>query len=213
MFKISIFSKIYEACIGAARHKFASIFLAIFSFIESFFWPIPTDVVLAPMCLAKPNRALLYALNATVTSVLGAVVGYYIGYWLSTAFVKEFFESVNMIGTFNTVNEYLNEFGILFILIGSFTPVPYKVVAICCGVAASDVVIQSQLGISTWQLNIFVFIAVSLFGRGARFFLVAILLKLGGEKMEQKLHKYIDIIGIICVVVAIIAIICYILFK
>ena len=120
MFKISIFSKIYEACIGAARHKFASIFLAIFSFIESIFWPIPTDVVLAPMCLAKPNRALLYALNATVTSVLGAVVGYYIGYWLSTAFVKEFFESVNMIGTFNTVNEYLNEFGILFILIGSF---------------------------------------------------------------------------------------------
>ena len=118
MFKISIFSKIYEACIGAARHKFASIFLAIFSFIESIFWPIPTDVVLAPMCLAKPNRALLYALNATVTSVLGAVVGYYIGYWLSTAFVKEFFESVNMIGTFNTVNEYLNEFGILFILIG-----------------------------------------------------------------------------------------------
>ena len=119
MFKISIFSKIYEACIGAARHKFASIFLAIFSFIESIFWPIPTDVVLAPMCLAKPNRALLYALNATVTSVLGAVVGYYIGYWLSTAFVKEFFESVNMIGTFNTVNEYLNEFGILFILIGA----------------------------------------------------------------------------------------------
>ena len=103
------------------------------------------------------------------------------------------------------VQEYLQRFGIFFIIIGSFTPVPYKVVAICCGYAAAN----HTLNIPTWQLNIWSFIIVSLIGRGARFYLEAFLIKIGGEKMANKIRSYIDIIGWTVVAVSLVIIVCY----
>lgn len=212
---MKIFSKIYEYCIKLAKHPKATMFLVGNSFIESIFWPIPVDVILAPMCLAAPNKALRYALYATIASVLGAIIGYYLGYFCYDWLLRDFVENHASIKTsFQSVLGMLNNFGILFVIIGSFTPLPYKVVAICCGVAAAgNTVFGESLDVSMWQLNIFIFIIVSLLGRGARFFLIAGLLKLGGEKMEAKIHRYIDIIGIVCVVICVIAMIAYYLFK
>ena len=94
-------------------------------------------------------------------------------------------------------------------MIGSFTPVPYKIVAICCGLAAAN----HNLDIPTWQLEIWMFILVSFLGRGARFYLIAMLLKLGGSRLAQKIRKYIDIIGWLTIAAAILFIGWYAVFR
>ena len=142
---------------------------------------------------------------ATITSVLGAVVGYYLGFFLYELYLVDLFETLGWAETMEKVQEYLQRFGIFFIIIGSFTPVPYKVVAICCGYAAAN----HTLNIPTWQLNIWSFIIVSLIGRGARFYLEAFLIKIGGEKMANKIRSYIDIIGWTVVAVSLVIIVCY----
>lgn len=144
------------------------------------------------MCLSRPNRALHYAFFATVASVLGAVIGYYLGYFLYDPYIADVIADFNYQETVDKVCTYLKQYGVLFIVIGSFTPLPYKIVAICSGLIASQ---QVALGLGAGQLNILIFIIVSFFGRGLRFFLIAIVIKAGGEAMERKLRHYIDIIG------------------
>ncbi|MGN1393312.1 MAG: YqaA family protein [Succinivibrionaceae bacterium] len=206
---MKIFTSIYDKCIALAKHRFATIFLMINSFIESIFWPIPVDAMLIPMSLASPNKAYKYAFYATVSSVCGAIIGYYLGYFLYDAFLEELIIKLGWMGQVDKVNKYLVEIGIIFIIIGSFTPVPYKVVAICCGVAAS----QQMLADSSWQLNIIPFIIVSFIGRGARFFLISGLIRFGGEKMANKIRQYIDIIGWIVIFISIIGICWYIYYR
>ncbi len=203
---MSIFHKTYDYCIKLSQHRLAPIFLMLNSFIESIFWPIPVDVMLIPMCLSQNKKALYYAFLATLASVLGAVVGYLLGYSLLNIYVKELIEFFGKTEVFNQVTDYLEQYGILLVLVGSFTPVPYKVVAICCGLLAS----QNAIGLfDLSQLNLFIFIAFSFLGRGARFFLIAWLIKLGGAKMEQRIRKYIDILGWIVIVAIAITILIY----
>lgn len=203
---MNIFKNIYDVCIKLSAHKNAPFFLSFNSFIESIFWPIPVDVMLAPMCLAKPKRSLYFAFYATITSVLGAVVGYYLGYYLYDPYIANLVQKLNYQDAFNEAAKYLTEWGIVFILIGSFTPLPYKIVAICCGLIASQRVAQ---GMNVEQLHILWFVLVSLFGRGARFFLIAILIMIGGEKLERKIRKYIDVIGWVCLIAVVILTIYY----
>lgn len=195
---MKIFTKMYDVCIRLAEHKFAPFFLILNSFIESIFWPIPVDVMLAPMCLANTKKALNFALYATVASVLGAIIGYYLGYFLYDPYIAEIVHKFNYDGAVNKACDYLKNYGALFIIIGSFTPLPYKIVAICCGLIASQQIVS---GYNAGQLDILTFIVVSLLGRGLRFFLIAFLIKLGGEAMERKLRKYIDIVGWGCLVI------------
>lgn len=206
---MKIFTTIYDKCLSLSKHRYATFFLVLNSFIESIFWPVPVDVMLAPMSLARPNRALHYALYATIASVAGAVIGYYLGYYLYDLYIQDIVIKLGWQQKVLDVQKYLTEFGILFVVIGSFTPIPYKVVAICCGFAAA----QNLLNIPTWQLNILTFILVSFIGRGARFFLISFMIKLGGEKMEKNIRKYIDIIGWICIVVIAIVFAFYLIFK
>ncbi|SFP55381.1 membrane protein YqaA, SNARE-associated domain [Ruminobacter amylophilus] len=206
---MKLFEKCYDKCIELAQHKYAVWFLTGNSFIESIFWPIPVDIMLAPMCLANPARAYRFAFLATVSSVLGAIVGYYVGYYLYELFLVDWFNSLGWSEAVGTVQKYLQQFGIFFIVIGSFTPVPYKIVAICCGLAAAN----HNLDIPTWQLEIWMFILVSFLGRGARFYLIAMLLKLGGSRLAQKIRKYIDIIGWLTIAAAILFIGWYAVFR
>lgn len=207
---MKVFTKIYDLCIKLSEHRLAPLFLVINSFIESIFWPIPVDVILAPMCLANTKKSLLFALYATVASVLGAIVGYYLGYFLYDPYLKDLFVELNYTDSVTKVCELLTEYGILFIIVGSFTPLPYKIVAICCGLIASQQVIE--IG-SAGQLSIIYFVIVSFLGRGLRFFLIAYLIKLGGESMEKKIRKYIDIIGWVCLLVISIVLVWYYLQK
>ncbi len=186
-----IFEKLYDGCIRLARHRRAVWFLGGNSFIESIFWPVPVDVMLAPMCIAVPEKSYRYAAIATVTSVLGAAVGYYAGYYLYDLYLEDLFEALKWTAAMDSVREYLQRFGVFFVILGSFTPLPYKIVAVCCGLAAA----RHLAGVPGWQLGIWVFTAVSLLGRGSRFFLIAWLIRLGGARMEAAIRKYINAIG------------------
>ncbi len=197
---MNFFAKIYDGCISLSAHPKATYYLTANSFIESIFWPIPVDVMLAPMCLAKPHKSLLYAFYATVASVLGAVIAYYLGYYLYDPYIANIVAKLHYEATIAEVSAYLKEWGVVFILIGSFTPLPYKISAICAGLIASQ---QVANGLGAGQLHIIWFVIVSFFGRGLRFFLIAVLIMLGGEKLEQKIRKYIDILGWLCIILVV----------
>jgi len=176
---MQLFGPLYDRVLSWSRHRHAERYLAALSFAESSFFPIPPDVMLAPMCLADLPKAWRYATVTTLASLLGGVLGYGIGYF--------FFESIapwlRETGYWDAYLEgraWFDRWGVLAVFVAGFSPIPYKIFTISAGVAA---------------LNLPGFILASLVGRGARFFLVAGLLVLGGEAMHGVLRTYIERIG------------------
>ncbi len=203
----NIFGRMYDMCIRLAAHPKAVWFLSINSFIESVFWPIPPDVMLAPMCLARPNKAYYYAFVAVLSSVLGAICGYYLGYFIYDPYIKDLIEYTGQQHNVAVVRSWFAmEYGVLMIFVGAFTPIPYKIIAVTSGVMAAESFMQ--IG-STGMLSILIFVPVSLAGRGLRFFLEAGVISWGGERMERVVRRYIDVIG--WALVGIISI--YVLYK
>jgi len=182
---MKIFGPMYDRVIEWSRHRYAERYLAALSFAESSFFPIPVDVMLAPMCLAQLPKAWRYALIATVFSVIGGVAGYAIGYgafdWLYPWLVESPYW-----GAYETSRDWFDHYGVWVIFVAGFSPIPYKVFTIAAGVAA---------------LNPLAFFFASVIGRGARFFLVAGLLVWGGEKLESKIQQYVERIGWTVVVI------------
>lgn len=174
-----MFSSLYKKMLGWSRHKFAHWYLAALSFAESSFFPIPPDVMLAPMSLAKPNKALWYALLTTVTSVLGGILGYLIGYF-AFDLVSPWMQDLGYWDKYLKAREWFDQWGFMAIFLAGFSPIPYKVFTITAGAVS---------------MSIMPFIAASFIGRGLRFFLVALLLAWGGERLENVLHKYVNRIG------------------
>ena len=192
-----MFNTLYKKCLDLAAHKSAKYYLAIVSFIESSFFPIPPDVMVIPMVISKKNDFLKIFLITTIFSVLGGILGYFIG-----AF---FFDIGIEIMTFygyeakliNLKNNLINSegfyawLGILFL--AGFTPLPYKVFTIASGLIG---------------FNILVFIVISLISRGLRFFIVSYLSYKYGDLfsqfMEKHGSKWFTIIGILVVVIGII---------
>ena len=191
---MKIFSSLYARAMQWARHPHARVYLAGLSFAESSFFPIPPDVMLAPMALAKPHRAWQLALITTVASVLGGVLGYAIGLF-AFEYIHPWIQAVGYEHKFDQVQVWFEEWGVLAIFIAGFSPIPYKVFTISAGL---------------FSMAFLPFVLASTVGRGARFFLVAALMRWGGERMEKALHEYVDRIGwvIIILVVAV-----YIYFK
>ena len=177
---MKIFSPLYDKVMIWSKHKYAPYYLYLTAFVESIFWPIPVDIMLAPMALAKRALAWRYALGATIFSVLGGAVGYYIGHALYDPVVMPFVEFMGYQDKMATAQAWFTEWGIMVIFIASFTPIPFKVFTITAGV-------MSMMFIP--------FLLTALIGRGLRFFLVAGIMVVGGEKMESKLSKYIDMLG------------------
>lgn len=184
-----VFSYLYEKALVWARHRRAPWFLGAVSFAESSFFPIPPDVMLAPMALAAPRRAWVFALLTTAASVIGGMFGYLIGMWAFEA-VEPILYHVGYGDAFLRVKQWFLEEGIWVIFIAAFSPIPYKLFTIAAGVMG---------------MAFLPFVFTSLVGRGARFFLVAGAMKWGGQRMEQVLRRYIDMIGWLVVAVAIIA--------
>lgn len=198
---MNIFSLLYDYCLRLARHRLAPWFLCIDSFIESIFFPIPPDVMLAPMCLAQPRRAWHYAVITTLSSVCGAFFGYYLGYFLYDPYLSDLIDMWHYREAMDTVRHWFTyEFGILMVFLGAFTPIPYKVIAITSGVVAAESV---QVTGSAGMLAIGYFLLVSCCGRGLRFCLEAFLIAWGGKRMEKALLHYIDRIGWACVLLAV----------
>lgn len=184
-----IFQPLYERVLGWAKHRYAVRYLAVLSFAESSFFPIPPDVMLAPMCLADLDKAWRFAFITVAASLLGGIAGYFIGYFLFDA-ISPWLRESHYWDAYLLGREWFAKYGVWAVLIAGFSPIPYKIFTISAGVAV---------------LNLPAFIVASLLGRGARFYLVAGLMVAGGEKMAALLPRYIERIGwaVVAITVAI----------
>lgn len=166
--------RMYDWCIAAADKPYALWLMGAVSFAESSFFPIPPDVMLIPMSLARPQKAWLYALVCTVTSVAGGVVGYAIGALLYDS-VGQWL--INLYGYGDKVEAFrasYAEYGAWIILLKGLTPIPYKLVTITSGFA---------------NYNLLLFIVFSVIARGGRFFIVAIVLNRYGTWIREVIEK------------------------
>ena len=192
-----MFKELYEKSLKLAAHKSSKFFLAIISFIESSFFPIPPDVMIVPMVVAKKNDYLKIFLIATIFSVLGGLFGYFIG----STFLELSMTVVEFYGYEEKVldlqNKMSSKSGIVFwlgtLFLAGFTPLPFKVFTITSGII---------------NFNIIIFLFICLISRGLRFFIVAFLSAKFGEAfgsfIEKKGSMWFSIIGVALVVIALI---------
>lgn len=192
---MKIFGRLYDRVLTWASHRFASYYLAGLSFAESSFFPIPPDVMLLPMCLARRDRAWQYAAITTVMSVLGGIAGYLIGFFVIEA-LEPWIRTAGYWPDYLRVHEWFVHWGFWAVIVAGFSPIPYKVFTIAAGAAV---------------LNFPGFVLASALGRAGRFFLVAGLVVLGGEKLEKGLRRYVDILGWIVALAAILFAVVYLL--
>lgn len=186
---MKIFSPLYERAIKWARHPKAPWYLGGLSFAESSFFPIPPEVMLGPMVLAKRDKAWWFATITTITSVLGGIAGYLIG-WLAFEAVEPYLMQWGYAEKFELAERWFQEWGVWVVFIAGFSPIPYKLFTISAGALS---------------MSFLPFVIASIIGRGARFFLVAGLIKLGGEKMESAIKNNVDLLGWITIVAAVVA--------
>lgn len=184
-----IFSPLYDKVLGWAAHRHAQWYLGALSFAESSFFPVPPDVMLAPMALARPERAWYYATLTTLASVAGGLFGWLIGYFALEA-VEGLLHDWGYWEKYLVVREWFDAWGFWAVFIAGFSPVPYKLFTISAGALA---------------MNLPLFLLASAIGRGGRFFLVAGLVRFGGVPMERKLREYIDLIGWLVVLLCVVA--------
>ena len=189
-----MFQTLYRKCLDLAGHKSSNFYLSIVSFIESSFFPIPPDVMIIPMVIAKKKEFIKIFLIASIFSVLGGIFGYLIGYLFFdlAMYVIEFYgyedKIENLKNSMSQGNGFLTWLSILFL--AGFTPLPYKAFTIASGLIS---------------FNLFIFIIVSLISRSLRFFIVAYLSYKFGELFTEYMNKHgskwFTIIGILIVII------------
>ena len=190
-----MFKEFYLKTISLAGHKNSKLFLGIISFIESFIFPIPPDVLIIPMTIAKKEEWLKIALIATIGSVLGACLGYFIGYVFFNEIGVKIFELYGVDNASFLKDKMSSEGGTIawmtLLAIAGFSPIPFKLLTITSGFV---------------HFNLFYFIIVSLLTRGLRFFLIAFLIGNFGSTMkkiiEKKLLKFSIILSIVLIIFA-----------
>ena len=198
-----MFIQLYNKCLKLAAHKNANYFLGAISFLESSFFPIPPDIMIAPMAIAKKEAFLKIFFIATIFSVLGGIFGYLIGaYFFDFAmYIVDFYNYENQIAnikdTLSQGSGFYTWLAILFL--AGFTPLPYKVFTIASGLIS---------------FNLLIFILISLISRGLRFFLVSYLSSKFGNAftnyMNKHGQKWFTLIGILIVIIAMVL---YLLMK
>tara|TARA_B100000676_G_scaffold224605_1_gene222017 strand:+ start:95 stop:703 length:609 start_codon:yes stop_codon:yes gene_type:complete len=195
-----MFRKLYNKTIQLAGNKNSKFFLGGLSFIESFVFPIPPDVVIIPMTIAKPRSWLQIATIATIGSVLGAILGYLIGYVFFNEIGLKIFELYGVDNTSFLKDKVSSDGGILawvsLLAIAGFTPVPFKLLTITSGFV---------------NFNLFYFILVSVLTRGSRFFIIAFLIGNFGPTMRKIIEKKLLVFSIVFSVIFII--IFYLIYK
>ena len=187
---MKVFEPLYDWVLKLSRHPKAEKYLAGISFLESSVFPIPTAIMLAPMVMAKRDRAWWLATLATITSVLGGLFGYLLGYFLFDQIGKPVLEFYGAWEKFDSVKSQFLEHGVWLVVLAGLTPIPYKLCTLASGVMG---------------LAILPFTIGSLIGRASQFFLVAGVLWWGGPKIEPVLRKWMEILGWLLVVLAVLA--------
>lgn len=176
--------KTYDWVMGLAGSRHAPAALCAVSFAESSFFPVPPDVMLAPMVLARPERAFVYASLCTIASVLGGILGYAIGYFLEPV-GQQLLALMGHSDGQAAFQAWFDKYGLWVILAKGVTPIPYKLVTIASGLA---------------QFSFVTFIWASVLTRGARFFLAAALIKYAGPAVREEVEKRLALYTVIAVV-------------
>jgi membrane protein YqaA with SNARE-associated domain len=174
-----LFGPLYDRMLRWAAHRHAERYLFGLSAAESVIFPVPPDVMLAPMTLALPQHWFRYALLCTVASVLGGLLGYLLGHYALEA-VLPWVERAGRLQTFHEVQALFVRHGFWIVFVAGFTPIPYKVFTIASGAAG---------------IGLLPFVLGSMVGRGGRFFLVTGLIRLLGPRVEPLLRRYVEWLG------------------
>ncbi len=185
-----LFEPLYDRVLEWSRHRHAERYLAGLSFAEASFFPIPVDVMLAPMCLADRDKWVRLAIISTIASVLGGLAGYAIGYGMFEV-IEPWLRDSHYWEKYLTSRRWLDTYGFWIVFVAGFSPLPYKIFTIAAGVAV---------------INLPIFFLASLISRGARYFLVTGLIRLAGERFETSLRQHIERVGWATVVVTAIGI-------
>lgn len=180
--------RLYEWTLDKAAHPHAERWLAGISFAESSFFPIPPDAMLLPMCLSRPDRAFRYAFICTVASVLGALLGYAIGYFLFETIGQPILNFYGLGEDFAGFSEQFNDQGWIIVLLAGFTPLPFKVITIAAGAT---------------MMPLYILIGAAIISRAARFFLVAALLWKFGEPVKRLIDKHFALVTTVVGILAV----------
>jgi membrane protein YqaA with SNARE-associated domain len=169
-----VINRLYSRTLAIAAHRHAMAAMALISFAESSFFPLPPDVLLVPMTLARPRRAWLIATVCTITSVVGGYVGYAIGYFLFDTVGRPLLEFYHAMDKYEAFKSAFAEWGAWIIVLKGLTPIPFKLVTIASGAA---------------QFNLVSFTLAALVSRSLRFFLLAALLWRFGEPIREFIER------------------------
>ncbi len=167
---------------GLAAHKNAQWLLALVAFAESSFFPIPPDAMLIAMTLAERKKAWRYALISTVSSVLGGMFGYAIGYLLFDTVGQSIVDFYGMQSGFDTLKNWFAEYGLIIVFVAGFTPLPYKVFTISSGLT---------------NLSFPLFVIGSIISRGLRFLIVCGLIYWFGPPIKQFIERYLGLLTVV----------------
>jgi membrane protein YqaA with SNARE-associated domain len=176
---MQLFRPWYVRALAWARHPRAPQLLTLLSFVEAIFFPIPPEVMLAPMSLAQPKRAFWFATLSLAGSMAGMFIGYALGYY-ALELAMPLVERMGYAEQFGDIKEQAAANGFWLLLIAGFTPIPFKIFTIASGAVG---------------MPLLPFFFGALIGRGKRVYLVAGAIRLGGERAERALHRHIEPVG------------------
>ena len=176
---MKLFAPLYERMLAWSRHRRAPVLLGVISFFEAIAFPIPPEVMLAPMSLAQPRRAYVFAAISLAGSMLGMFIGYAVGHYAIELAIP-LLERLGYAANFEEIKRQAAENGFWLLLLAGFTPVPFKVFTLASGAVS---------------MPLLPFFFGALIGRGKRVFLVAWAIRLGGAKAEMALRRHIEPIG------------------
>ncbi|MCS5711194.1 VTT domain-containing protein [Candidatus Berkiella aquae] len=192
-----IFRHLYDKVLNWSHHRHAPYYLAGVSFAESSFFPIPPDVMLIPMVLSKPLKAWNFATITTISSILGGILGYLIGYYGFELLGEPLVKAFGYEESYARIVSWFAHYGFWAVLLAGFTPIPYKMFTLAAGAT---------------QMALFPFVIASILGRGIRFFVVAGIVLYVGKRLEPVIVRYIDAIGWATVLLVVLAGLAYWLF-
>ena len=189
---MNLIKYLYDWVLGWAHKPNGHRFLGILSFSEASVFPIPPDVLLIPLCLGHRKKSYIFAFTCSLFSILGAILGYYIGkvlWWeipgLEYSYIANtFFKYVPgiTIDGFNNIQAMYNQWNFWIVFTAGFTPIPFKLITISAG---------------TFNINFLMFLIASIISRSARFFIVASLIKVFGDPIKEFIEKYFNLLALI----------------
>ncbi len=174
-----LFAGLYNRMMRWAAHPHAERYLIAVSVFESIFFPVPTALMVAPMAIATPQRAVRIALIATTMSVLGGIVGYYLGYY-AISVIEPVLQDVGYWDKYMTAQKWFEQWGFWAVVIAGFSPIPFKLFTLSAGALS---------------MALLPFVFAAIVGRSAHFFLVSLLMAWAGPKLEPVVKKYIEWLG------------------